>query len=68
MELILVTPNTMINPDKIVKIEQQYIKKEPRLVVTLEGGSTVVVESNVEQVLADLVRSGVALNRQFWAG
>ena len=70
MNLIKISGNTLVNPEKISMIEFQDFNGVRQLVVTIEGQQKVATISAIE-LLSEFTKAGVTTDDklfQFWAG
>lgn len=66
MQLIQIDENKMINPEKVAYVQKRGTKGNVSIVINV-GGRDHVVKTNVKQLLAELMASGVSTsNDQFF--
>lgn len=67
MNLVSISKNVLVNPEKITSIELKNVKGRIDILVLVEGRQY-SVEKDVSVFLRELKASGVEAPEQFWAG
>ena len=67
MELVAISENVMINPEKIESLELRPLNKNEQLIITVNGKSH-FVKVGVKELLNKLKIIGIDASDQFFAG
>ena len=67
MELVAISENVMINPEKIDSLELRKLKKNEQLILTINGKAH-FVKVDVGELLNKLKIIGIDASDQFFAG
>ena len=68
MDLIKISDTVLINPDKISAVEIKSIGGKLKSLTIIVEGKSYISEVAPENLLHDLIRAGVNLHDQFFAG
>lgn len=68
MKMVRIRENTIVNPEMISEIDFIVVNNKRSCVITMSTGKQIMATIPVENLLTDLINSGMEANSQFFAG